>query len=206
MIVKVCGIKTEDNLSALSNIPIDMIGLNFYPSSARYVGPEVVPLRYDILPDELSRVGVFVNESLDEIMDIADEYRLDYLQLHGDEQLDFCVEASTQLPVIKVVRVGKSIDWHQLKGYEGVAEYILFDTNSKAYGGSGHKFDWSLLADYPLEIPYMIGGGVGPTDVQLIKAHKHHQFVGVDINSKFESAPAVKNTELVTQFVLGLKT
>lgn len=205
MIIKVCGIKSEDNLAALSTLPIDMIGLNFYPDSLRYVGPEVVPIWYDILPDEISRVGVFVNESIDEIMDIADEYRLDYLQLHGDEQLEFCAKAAAQLPIIKVVRVGTTVDWNLLKEYEGIAQYILFDTDSNAYGGSGHKFDWSLLADYPLNTPYMIGGGVGPEDTNQLQAHKHPQFVGVDINSKFEIKPAEKNTELVKRFAQELK-
>jgi len=159
MIIKVCGIKSEDNLAALSSLPIDMVGLNFYKPSPRYVGPEVVPQWYDVLPDEVSRVGVFVNESMDDIMDIADEYRLDYVQLHGDEDVGFCNEAAAQLPIIKVVRVGSHIDWSQIERYAEVAEYILFDTDSKAYGGSGHKFDWSLLADYPLSTPYLIGGG-----------------------------------------------
>jgi len=206
MIIKVCGIKSEDNLAALSSLPVDMVGLNFYKPSPRYVGPEVVPQWYDVLPDEVSRVGVFVNESMDDIMDIADEYRLDYVQLHGDEDVSFCNEAAAQLPIIKVVRVGSHIDWSQIERYAEVAEYILFDTDSKAYGGSGHKFDWSLLADYPLSTPYLIGGGVGPEDTNLLQSHSHTKFIGVDINSRFEIEPAVKNIELIKKFAYDLKS
>ena len=204
MIVKVCGIKTEENINDISKLPIDMIGLNFYSPSVRYVNAAVVPQWYDTLPDEVSRVGVFVNMELDDLLDLADEYRLDYAQLHGDESIAYTREVAKQLPIIKVVRVADKLDMEDIKKYD-FAEYILFDKDSNYYGGSGHQFDWSLLSAYDMETPFLLAGGIGPVDINKLKTFSHAQFAGIDINSRFESEPGVKDAESIGLFLEGLK-
>lgn len=204
MIIKVCGIRTTENIAELSTMGIDMVGLNFYRASVRYVDDSVLPETYDILPDNVSRVGVFVNETVDDILDKVDEYRLDYVQLHGDESLNLVQEIGRQVGIIKVCRVGPLFDMQTVAPYE-FADFILFDTDSKAYGGSGQLFDWSILSSYPLAVPFLLSGGIGPRHVDAILALDHPQFMGVDINSKFESAPAVKDADLLWEFVRSIR-
>lgn len=200
MIIKVCGIKTEENIRSISEIDIDMIGLNFYEPSKRYVDKSVIPQWYDMLPEKISRVGVFVNMDEDDLLDFVDEYRLDYAQLHGNESIEYVKEIHKSIPVIKVFRVGKEFDIRSTADFSFV-DYILFDTDNKSFGGSGQQFDWEILSDYPLDIPFLISGGIGPLDAIKIKKINHPNFGGIDINSKFESMPGIKDMKLVSQFV-----
>lgn len=204
MIIKVCGIKFEANIRAISKLSIDMIGLNFYSPSVRYVDESVIPEWYDMLDDEVSRVGVFVDMDADDIFDYVDEYRLDYVQLHGNESLETVQSIAAQVPVIKVFRVGEDFDMNAVQEYAFV-DYILFDKDSKGFGGSGHKFDWSILDAYNLEVPFLLSGGIAPDDVVAIKSFAHPKFVGIDINSKFESEPGIKDMALVESFVGALR-
>lgn len=200
MVVKVCGIKTKKNIEAISKLNIDMVGLNFYPPSTRYIESDVPSDLFDILPKEIKRVGVFVNESLETIESIASKFCLDYIQLHGDEDVEFCKSIATIHKIIKVFRVDDQTDFSKLSEYS-FADYFLFDTATKQFGGSGKKFDWDKLDEYQGNTPILLSGGIGPEDAEAVSSFIHSQYQGIDINSKFESSPGIKNTDLLITFI-----
>jgi len=201
MIVKVCGINNQMALDALTDLSIDMIGLNFYPPSKRYLSHA---LDFKAFPSDVTRVGVFVNESEEEILKLSRIHSLDFAQLHGDESLEFCKALSKEVAVIKVFRLSENIpqiDWEQY----AFASYLLFDKNDPKYGGSGKKFNWDILQSYSGNIPFILSGGIGPEDAKIISELKHPLFQGVDINSKFESSPGTKDPKMVNEFLNSLK-
>lgn len=200
MVVKVCGIKTKENVELISKLNIDMIGLNFYPPSVRYIDSDVPADHFDILPKEIKKVGVFVNESLENIESLASKFRLDYIQLHGDEDVEFCKSVSKEYKIIKVFRVDDQTDFTKISEYS-FAHYYLFDTATKHFGGSGKKFDWSKLDEYKGSTPFLLSGGIGPEDGNTISAYIHPQYQGIDINSKFESTPGIKDSQLIIPFI-----
>ena len=200
MVVKVCGIKSTANVEMISKTDVEMVGLNFYPPSSRYIDPSIPPSRFDKLGDTQLRVGVFVNETIEVIRKLADDYKLDYIQLHGDEDNDFCKAVAKEFKVIKVVRVDEQTDWQSMSDFDFV-DYMLFDTATINYGGSGKKFDWSILHRYSGDIPFLLSGGIGPGDAEAVSAIDHPKFVGIDINSKFESSPAEKDENLLLPFL-----
>jgi len=199
MIIKVCGLVDQENHTALSVEGLDMIGINFYEPSKRYIADREL----DKL-DGQERVGVFVQATLDNIITARDHHQLDYAQLHGDESVAFCQAVQEVIKIIKVFRVSEDFDWEATGPYS-FADYFLFDTYTKDYGGSGKRFDWSELSNYKGKTPFLLSGGIGPEDVERIKAVAHPKFVGVDINSGFESAPGIKNEEEVKHLISALK-
>lgn len=204
MVIKVCGIKTKENIKLISELEIDMIGLNFYPPSVRYIEPNFPSKYFDILPEEVKRVGVFVNETLNNIKLIAEKFNLDYIQLHGDEGVDFCKSVAKHYKIIKVFRIDEEVDFTEVIAFS-FADYFLFDTATKHFGGSGKKFDWSKIDEYSGDVPFILSGGIGPLDAQVVNIYTHPKYVGIDINSKFESAPAIKDSELLTPFINVLR-
>jgi len=203
MITKVCGLRDKENIKNVCASDIDMIGLNFYPLSSRYVAA------YDeetiaVIPNYIKKVGVFVNAELSFITDKIRTYKLDYVQLHGDEDISYCEEISKLCRVIKVFRIDDSFDWTVVPSFSRVAEYYLFDTKTPAFGGSGKKFGWDILENYTEATPFLLSGGIGPADAIMINQFQHPQFVGIDINSKFEIAPAVKSKQLIDTFLTVL--
>ena len=201
MIVKVCGLRTEQNLAKV-NDSLDMIGLNFYMPSIRCVALEADA--YNILPTTVKRVGVFVNEDMESIIKKISEFGLDYVQLHGDESADFGKLVAQYAQVIKVFRISSVEDLIGITDHS-YAEYYLFDTYTDNYGGSGRQFDWSLLNNYKGDIPFLLSGGIGPDDTDSISKISHPMFRGVDINSRFESEPAVKDMEMIDRFLEVIK-
>jgi len=199
MIIKVCGIRDQENHAALSAFDLDMIGLNFFESSKRYIGSAQLEKKGNQI-----RVGVFVKPSLTEVLSSQRKHHLDYAQLHGDESAYFSKEVQSHLPIIKVFRIDTSFDWEGLKDFS-FADYFLFDTMTSAYGGSGKKFNWSNLEKYALEVPFLLSGGIGPEDAAEIKELDHPSFAGIDINSQFELSPAYKDPELVARFIKEMR-
>lgn len=188
--------KDPINISGLVRLRPDFMGFIFYPKSPRYVGEmdEDVLLR---IPISVKKVGVFVNEPTASIVEKANRYGLHYIQLHGDETLEeakFLKEKG--LKVIKVFRLMDSIPISARK-YSGVADYFLFDTASPNYGGSGRHFDWNILKTYNLETPFMLSGGLQLSDIEKIKALKLEKMIGIDVNSRFEMEPGLKDLEMV---------
>jgi len=204
MIIKVCGIKTKENIAFLSKADIDMVGLNFYKPSVRYISADIQTSNFDKFDSSVKKVGVFVNESIKVIQEKIREFELDYVQLHGDEDLEFCDRMAEFIPVIKVFRVDENFDFKSIDKFTSAA-YFLFDTQTKHYGGSGKKFDWNKLNRYEGSIPFVLSGGIAPDDQKLILDISHPQFAGIDINSKFESAPGIKDQSLILPFIQSIR-
>lgn len=204
MIVKVCGMRDPDNIRGIEALGVDWMGFIFYSKSPR-LAPIDAPA---YLPSSCRRVGVFVNASIEEIASRVRGYSLDMVQLHGSESPDFCRQLSAQLPgveLIKAMQVRSSEDLTRASEYSGAVSWLLFDTPTAGYGGSGRNFDWSLLAGYEGKVPFMLSGGIGPDSVDAVSALRHPAFAGVDLNSRFETAPGLKDVDAVRSFIESLK-
>lgn len=195
MIIKVCGLKDKENILAISNLNIDMVGYNFYPQSPRFVEQDLPSL-----PNHIKKAGVFVNADIETIAEKVKRYKLDFVQLHGNETLEFTKMVHTITPVIKVFGIGDSFDFKLIDEYQ-FCEYLLFDTASKNYGGSGKKFNWEIIDKLNIKTPFLLSGGIGPDDIAIIKNVSHPYFVGIDINSKFELMPGIKSFDLLKTFI-----
>ena len=208
MNTKVCGITQLKQLQQLDGLDIDFAGLIFYKDSPRYAGDKINKEDLKNSDFDLKKVGVFVNSNYDEIMQVVEDYGLDVVQLHGDESPDLCEELSEDVEVIKAFKVSDSkvsID-EMVADYDEVCDYYLFDTASTdVEGGTGKQFDWKLLSKAKIEKPFFLSGGIGVDDVAKVKAFKHPDYYAVDINSKVEKEPGVKDMGLVLQFRQGLK-
>ena len=195
MIIKVCGMREPNNIREVESLGGDMMGFIFWPKSSRYVSQ-----RPAYLSTQCKRVGVFVDEDIQTVRRIADEYALDYIQLHGHESSDYCAQLKG-LHLIKAISVSGRNDIATYKQYEGLVDYFLFDTKCPSVGGSGQQFDWTVLAAYDGSTPFLLSGGIGPDDVQRVKAFKHPKCVGIDLNSRFEIAPGLKDINKLKQFL-----
>lgn len=206
MKVKVCGLNDVDNLKAISALEIDMVGFNFYPPSPRYIVEDVAASDFVEGARDKEKVGVFVKSSVENLIRRTEQFKLDYIQLHGDESPQYCFNAKQYAKLIKVFRVGEDFRMADVEDYI-FADFFIFDKKaSVAYGGTGHKFDWSIFSEYKVDVPFMLSGGLGPDDVAAIKELEFEKLLGVDINSKFESSPGVKDVELVKTFIQALKS
>jgi phosphoribosylanthranilate isomerase len=201
MNIKVCGITQLKQLQQLEAMEIDYAGLIFYADSPRYVVDLLKPKELKNADFELQKVGVFVNASYDEIMEQVDAYDLNMVQLHGDESPELCEDLSDEVEVIKAFRVGAGDNIDQLVAdYDAVCDFYLFDTKGETAGGTGKQFDWTVLEKAKIEKPFFLSGGIGLEDVDRIRKMKHVDFFAVDINSRFEVSPGVKDIKQVLQF------
>ena len=164
-----------------------LMGFIFWPKSSRYVSK-----RPNYLPTKCKRVGVFVDEDIEKVRGIADEYALDYIQLHGHETPAYVAQLHKR-SIIKAFNIATKEDLEATKVYEGIVDYFLFDTKGKSVGGNGEKFDWSVLFDYDGNTPFLLSGGIGPDDAERIKVFCHPKCIGIDLNSRFETAPGYKD-------------
>lgn len=181
MITKVCGMRDAQNIRDVEALGIDWIGMIFWPKSKRYVAE--VP---SYLPEHLKKVGVFVDSTLDDILQHISDYQLDIIQLHGQESPDFA-KALKPHTIIKAFNIEKADDLLQTEKYKGIADYFLFDTKGKMAGGNGQKFDWSVLTAYQGKTPFLLSGGIGPEDAESVRSFHHPRCIGIDLNSRFES-------------------
>jgi phosphoribosylanthranilate isomerase len=208
MNIKVCGITEMKQLQQLDGLNIDFAGLIFYKDSPRYIGSKISGKDLKKADLDLKKVGVFVNPEMIDVLDAIDEYGLDAVQLHGDETPEMCEDLSSEVEVIKAFRVtdGVNID-KMVAPYDAVCDYYLFDTGGlkETFGGTGQQFDWSILTKAKIEKPFFLSGGIAVEDAAKIKAFKHPDFFGVDINSRFEKEPGVKDMGLVLQFKQAMK-
>ncbi len=201
MLVKVCGLKDRMNIEqVLSNEPA-MTGFIFYEKSPRFVGYEPLFTQFVYGLHNVKKVGVFVNAPHDQLLETSKAFGLDYVQLHGNEPADDCNAISRQIKVIKAFRIDEDFDFKILTEYEGYCSYFLFDTNTSNYGGSGQKFNWKLLENYRGSTPFILSGGIGPEDNDQLKQFIHPAFAGIDLNSKFEIEPGIKNIDLIKKFI-----
>lgn len=191
----------EQNIRAVEALGADWMGFIFYPHSKRYVGRQLT-----YLPQHAKKVGVFVNETIETILQKVEEYRLDIVQLHGDESPQLCQQLRQHnIQVMKAFGISNRLPTDIIAKYEGVCHYYLFDTQTTNYGGSGRKYDWSILQKYRGSTPFLLSGGIGLDDVEAIKAFSNPMCIGVDINSKFELSPANKDIQSIQQFIKSLK-
>lgn len=203
--IKVCGMREEMNIKSLTMQPIDYIGFIFYAKSPRYVSEE----SYEMIKSLVcccKKTGVFVNENFETIRSIVAACGLDAVQLHGNESPQFCnTVRSLGVEVFKVFSIDKPSDLLLCSDYTDVADLFLFDTKCAGHGGSGMKFDWSILDNYIGQVPFLLSGGIGPEDYESLLAYKHPKLYGVDLNSKFEIAPAFKDIETLSSFIHKLR-
>ena len=197
-IVKVCGMRDADNIRDAEALGIDWIGLIFWPRSSRYVAE---PPPY--LPRHCRRVGVFVDEDLETVKRIATGYALDIIQLHGHETPEYA-DLLRPWKVVKAFNIATVDDLAHTHDYEGHADYFLFDTKAEHVGGNGRQFDWNVLADYHGQTPFLLSGGIGPDDARRVRKFHHPQCAGIDLNSRFELAPALKDIQQLKQFLQQL--
>ncbi len=201
--IKVCGMCDTEKLLQLSELDIDMLGFIFYPKSKRYVEAKIDSDDLLKIRPEISKVGVFVDSSSNEIIEIARKWNLETLQLHGSETPELCLKMKQEgHTVIKAFNLTVENDFNK---YEQVCDYFLFDTPTEQYGGSGKKFDWNLLEKYNGTLPFILSGGIGPEDYEEILSIRHPQFAGIDINSKFEINPGIKDVDKVKEFVIRIR-
>lgn len=224
MIVKVCGMRDSANIADVVAAGADWIGMIFHPKSPRYV--TMIPSFAGIIPDRadkdsqtalgsVKRVGVFVDAMAQDIITRVVNYDLDFVQFHGNEtptlmrnlRATLAPDIHPGIKFIKAISVADESDLRQCEQYEGVADYFLFDTRCPSHGGSGRQFDWNILQAYRGTTPFLLSGGIGPDDAEALRRFSHPLMIGIDINSRFETAPAVKDAEKIKEFIkiLGVK-
>ncbi len=199
--IKICGMKYPENIRSIADLQPDFMGFIFYPKSPRYAEPlDTDTLKS--LPKSIKKIGVFVNLDLENILTIVFKYNLDGVQLHGSENVEICRKLKdTGLLVLKAFPIADAYNFNVTKTYEGACDYFLFDTKTEAYGGSGVKFDWRILNEYRGETPFLLSGGIAADDAEAILKIEHPKFAGIDLNSKFEVSPGLKNVEVLRGFL-----
>jgi phosphoribosylanthranilate isomerase len=204
--VKVCGLNDPSNVKAISESGADFIGFIFYPGSKRYVGDYPDKMLFANVSAGIKKTGVFVNEESKMILESAKSSELEVIQLHGDESVDYCkfLKASG-LSIIKTFRVGKDFDPGITDQYSDACDYFLFDTKDEYHGGSGHKFNWRILGNYYFKKPFFLSGGIGPEDSGIAATIVNQQFYAVDVNSRFEIFPGIKDAVRVKNFINEIK-
>ena len=202
MKLKVCGMKLENNISEISKLNPDFMGFIFWPKSKRFFNEKSIRIS-----NKINKVGVFVNQDYDFIIEKINNFELDFVQLHGEEDYQFCKKIKTQCKLIKVFNIGSDFDFEILNSFESVCDYFLFDTKGDSYGGNGIKFDWKLLKKYPSKKPFLLSGGIDLKDFTEILKIKELKIplIGIDINSKFEFEPGLKNIKKVKELIKKMK-
>lgn len=211
--IKVCGMKFPDNIIQVANLAPDYMGFIFYPKSPRNFDGEI-----PVIPENIKKTGVFVDSSVDFILEKIEKYQLQAIQLHGNESVSFCenlkdtlntkaTSNSSEIEIFKVFGIKDSFDFTVLKGYEPYVNYFLFDTKGKEKGGNGYTFDWEVLQHYPSNKPFILSGGIGIEEInkieQILKTDL--PIYALDLNSKFEVKPAWKDAALLGEFLKSVK-
>lgn len=216
MKLKICGMKYQDNIQAVTSLQPDYLGFIFYGKSKRNFEGTIPKL-----PNTIKKVGVFVDAEAEEVFDKIEKFNLNAVQLHGSESPEYCqamrvklvsiakTENLKQVQVIKVFSVGETFDFSVLKPYENVCDYFLFDTKGMEKGGNGIVFNWKLLEKYSSKKPYFLSGGISLNQVgdlkSFLKSEASKYCFALDVNSGFEIEPALKDIEKLKKFKQGLE-
>ncbi len=204
--IKICGMKYLDNIKEIGSLLPDYMGFIFWEKSARYFDGVIPPVA-----ESIKKTGVFVNASVLEISDKVNKYDLQAVQLHGQESVEFCSELKSKLSknieIIKVFSIIDTFDFDELKPFEGVCDFFLFDTKGKLPGGNGTTFDWKVLADYPSQKPFFLSGGIGLEELNDVKQILKLKLpiYAIDLNSKFEIEAGLKDKNILSEFQQKLK-
>lgn len=222
MIIKVCGLNDADNMHQVAEVGADWLGMIFWDKSPRSVGMLHIPT--GLMPDrsgkmgigaigKCKKVGVFVDANPQYIITRVMQFGLDAIQLHGNElprmirnlKATLVPDLKQDITIIKAISIEREEDLERCRDYEDVADIFLFDTKCKCVGGSGASFDWSIIKGYHGNRPFILSGGIGPDDASKVKAVAHPKMIGVDINSRFELQPGVKDIDKVKTFICELR-
>ena len=193
--------KYSQNITEIENLFPDLMGFIFYEKSKRFFNQPEINLN-----NKVKRVGVFVNENIQEIKNKIKKYKLDYVQLHGEENVNFCHSLQTFVKIIKVFKIDYNFNFKKTEEFEEVCDYFLFDTKSQLHGGSGKKFDWDLLKNYNCKKDFFLSGGIDISDIEEIKKIVNsYPIAGIDINSKFELDNLEKDKEKINLLIKKLR-
>ena len=194
--------RDSNNIKDLLKLDIDYMGMIFYEKSLRYVERHPVYTS----TDKVKKVGVFVNENFQTIMEKAEAFNLDIIQLHGNETPELCEKIkATGLDVFKAFGVDDNFDFKTTVPFSKSSSLFIFDTKSKGYGGSGKKYNWGKLSEYKGKTGFLLSGGISPGDADQLKSFEHPLFAGVDLNSGFETSPGVKDIKKIRLFIEEVK-
>jgi phosphoribosylanthranilate isomerase len=201
MKLKVCGMKYPQNITEIESLKPDLMGFIFYKKSKRFFNQPEINLN-----NKVKRVGVFVNENIQEIKNKIKKYKLDYVQLHGEENVNFCNSLQPFVKIIKVFKIDYNFNFKKTEEFEEVCDYFLFDTKSQLHGGSGKKFDWNLLKNYNCKKDFFLSGGIDISDIEEIKKIVNsYPIAGIDVNSKFELDNLEKDKEKINLLIKKLR-
>jgi phosphoribosylanthranilate isomerase len=200
--LKICGMRDPVNIAQVAALQPDYLGFIFYPKSKRHVD-NLPAATLNAIPDAICKTGVFVDEQLHQVQEYIAKYRLSAVQLHGEECPNYCQalkKLNPSITLIKAFGLAEGFDFNVLDPYQKIVDYFLFDTQTPGYGGSGKSFNWSLLQDYHLKVPYFLSGGIGLESMQELQQINDPYLFAIDINSKFELAPGLKDIAKLTEF------
>ncbi|WP_044210779.1 phosphoribosylanthranilate isomerase [Flammeovirga sp. OC4] len=198
--LKVCGMRDKQNISDVLTLEPDYLGFIMYPPSSRYIEREDVSFLEQKWNSSTKRVGVFVNETVENILASAKKYHFDVIQLHGSESPEEAKQLKEEgLEIFKVFGIKDEFNFSALTPYEPYIDAFLFDTKSKQHGGTGRTFDWGVLKQYSSTKPFFLSGGVSLENIKDLTILEDLPFKGLDVNSKFEIEPAMKDIAMVTE-------
>ncbi len=210
MRIKVCGMTLPEQVNALDEMGVDFAGFIFYRKSPRYMGQKISPEKMKQIKGRIAKVGVFVNTPYEELMRTVESYRLDMVQLHGDETAFFCERVANYVTVVKAFRISENdpLEW-TIRSFHDGCDMFMFDTMGAGYGGTGKKFDWNLLKQVRFDKLFFLSGGIEPGDEEKLKEFEKEEagkkLFSIDINSRFEISAGVKDMEKVRTFVNKLR-
>lgn len=206
MKIKICGMKYAENLKEVAELQPDYLGFIFYPQSKRFMAETLSPNMVNQLPKNISKTGVFVDADEKEILETGKQFTLDTIQLHGNESVELCNNLKEKsFSVIKAFSIESAKDLEQTIPYENNVDFFLFDTKGKLPGGNGFAFDWEVLADYNLETPFFLSGGIGIENLEALKKFNFKKLIGVDANSQLEIEPGLKDIKKTGLFIKTIR-
>jgi phosphoribosylanthranilate isomerase len=204
LLIKVCGLKYPRNVDEVAELQPDYMGFILYKGSQRYVDLQTTEKLVKNIPRSINRVGVLVNEPIETALNIAKSGIFDILQLHGNESTDYCRKLSKHIRIIKAFSVKNNLP-NDLSDYQPFCEQFLFDTAGEKQGGNGRSFDHNILKQYSVEKKYILSGGISPNDTDYLKSINTGSLAGVDLNSRFEVKPGIKDIILLKTFIGKLR-
>lgn len=205
MKIKICGNTQNYNIEGVAGLEPDYMGFIFFKPSPRDVSPTIQLLNLLHLPNSITKVGVFVNEDMEKVAQICTKYSFSTIQLHGDETPEYCEALRKKFKVIKAFRINNSLP-NAINRYKDCCDYFLFDTASNIYGGTGELFNHKVILGNPIDKPFFLSGGLSADDADYLKAIQHPNFYGIDINSRFETSPGIKNLTTLNQFINRIRS